>query len=162
MGAKIAGLAQVIENLDAFRSEIGTTAIRDGARAAARVYAQAEREAAPVLLHKDAHSTALDPGAIRDDIRVTAPTVDESGIVHVFVGPGKRTRRVAGWVEWGHRLVKRGYSEMLANGKTRGPGEEVGSVRPHPFLRPSYERSQQEAVQAFTKAAAGRLRRWMR
>lgn len=162
MGVKIAGLEQVLANIDEFRSEMGTAAIKSGTRAAAKVYAEAERAKAPVLDHKTAHSTSLNPGELREDIRITPVRQDEAGFVHTYVGPGNRTHHVAGWVEWGHRLVRGGYSRVLANGKKRGPGKEVGRVPPHPFLRPAYDESQNEAINAFVEAAAKRLRRWLK
>lgn len=162
MAVKIEGLQQVLANIEEFRGEMGSSAIRDGVRAAAKVYAEAERETAPLLDHKTANSTSLDPGAIKEDIRITPVSKDEVGVVHVFVGPGKKTRHVAGWVEWGHRLIKGGYSKVLPTGKLRGPGREVGQVRPYPFLRQAYEQSQVSAIDAFVVAAAKRLKRWMR
>lgn len=162
MGVKITGLDGVIGNINLFRKEIGTTAVRGGLRAAAKVYAEAERESAPVLDRKTANSTALEPGSLKEDIEVQPVKVDADGVASVVVGPGKRTRHVAGWVEYGHRLVKGGQSKVLPDGHLRGPGHEIGSVQPHAWLRPAYERSVNAGIDAFVAAAAKRLRRWMK
>ncbi len=125
---------------------VAEEAIRLGVKAAATVIADAMREAAPVLDARSAKSTALQPGSVRDDIRVVQER-PKDGIVTALIGPGKETQHVALWVEYGHRLVKGGYSKMLANGKTRGPGADGGRVEPHPFLRPAFDESEEKAME---------------
>ncbi len=96
--------------------------------------------------------TALPQGALANDIVLRAYT-DSDGRECVSVQPGKLTDHVAGWVEFGHRLVQGGYSRMdRKTGKTRGPGKEAGQVPAHPFFRPGTEESVEAAVSAIQES----------
>jgi len=63
--------------------------------------------------------------------------------VEVYVGPGK-----AGWYG---RLVEDGHAIVV-------DGKKVGDVPPHPFLRPAFDETTDEAEQAFAKELKRRLR----
>jgi len=62
------------------------------------------------------------------------------------IAAGKLTAHVARWVEYGHRMIRGGRSRLLPNGKTRGPGKQIGFVDAHPFIRPAYEATRQEVI----------------
>lgn len=53
---------------------------------------------------------ALPVGALKAD--VTLEVRRESGLLMAVVGPGKLTAHVARWVEYGHRRVRGGYSDV--------------------------------------------------
>jgi hypothetical protein len=93
------------------------------------------------------HGTAIPPGALKGDIELRFG-FSEEGLPAAIVMPGKYTKHVARWLEYGHRLVRGGYSKALAGGRTRGRGVEIGVVKPYPFLRPAFETSRQAAVEA--------------
>lgn len=96
--------------------------------------------------------TALPIGALANDIVVRSYT-GEGGREFVAVQAGKLTDHVAGWVEYGHRLVHGGYSKLnKQTGKTRGPGSEVGQVPAHPFFRPGAEASADAAATAIIES----------
>ena len=102
---------------------------------------------------KDVSGGILPNGALRSDI-VVRMTRDDDGTLIAVVGPAKLTRWVARLVEYGHRLVRGGRSRVLKNGKTKGPGKEIGTVQAHPFIRPAYEASRQQVADAICKTLA--------
>lgn len=148
------GFDGLIGALDELAGPVAEEAMSEGVKAGAAVIAEAMREAAPVLDHRRAKSTALPPGALKDDIRVSSIRKDKDGYVEAEIGPGRRTQHVALWVEYGHREVRGGESKALGDGKTRGPGREIGRVPEHPFLRPAFEESEGKALEACAAAAS--------
>lgn len=147
------------------RAELRNRALRSGVRAAGNVFKAEIQERAPVLDHKTAQSTALDPGELREDIHVSTH-VDGGTVAESYTGPGERTEHVAYWVEYGHRLVKGGYSHIVKGGphagRFRGPGREVGEVAPHPFVRPAFEAGEAAAKDACDEVILGALAGGMR
>jgi HK97 gp10 family phage protein len=147
MGLETAGYAEMSERFELLRQAMREKAVRSGVRAAGNVILKAIEERAPILDAKSANSTALEPGSLKDDLRVRIGRVDKDGFITAEIGPSAKTSHVARWVEWGHRMVKGGYSKLLASGKTRGPGHALKEdVPPHPFIRPGFEASQGEAL----------------
>lgn len=140
----IQGLAELKATLESLATKDADRCILQALKAGAAIEQAAISEAAPV---KDSTGGLLPDGAIRNDIevRVHRPSGRPA---YVTVAPGKYTAHVARWVEYGHRLVRGGYSKLLKNGKTRGPGKEVGIVEEHPFIRPAYEQSQEAVAKA--------------
>lgn len=54
----------------------------------------------------------------------------------------------AWFVEFGHRIVRGGYSRVDRNGRTRGPGTDTGEKVPaHPFVRPTFDSAGAEWVE---------------
>ena len=157
MELRFTGVDSLLEKLAEVSGPVAEEAMRIGVKAGARVIADGMREAAPVLDERTAKSTALESGALRADIHVYAGK-PEGTLLADLIGPGKKTQHVALWVEYGHRMVKGGYSRVDAIGRSRGPGHEFGSVRPHPFLRPAFEASARAALEACADAALGALR----
>lgn len=149
INASVTGVTEMQERIRALRAGIREQGVRDGVRAGAAVIRDAMIAAAPVLDEKTANSTSLDPGAMKEDIRSRLRATDKQGFASSIIGPGAKTAHVAFWVEFGHRLVRGGHSKVLASGKTQGPGREVGFVPAHPFLRPAFEGSIDDALAAF-------------
>jgi hypothetical protein len=133
---------------------------RHGVRAGARVVQAAITEAAPV--RPDLPSgTALPVGALKNDIVVK--TVKESdGSISAYISPGARTAHAARLVEYGHRLVKGGYSKqgagILGQGYS-GPGRDIGFVPAAPFIRPAWENSEAAAEDAIAMDIAASFSR---
>lgn len=145
MGLEISGLDKLQRRLGKLKVELSGPAEKRMVRAGAKVFkAEVEREA-PVLDRKTAQSTSLKPGALKRGVRIRTPRNAE--VPTAEVGFSKETKRVAGWVERGHRLVKGGYSKVTAKG-SRGPGAEIGEVQAHPFVRPAFERARSAAEEA--------------
>lgn len=144
--AQIVGLKELDAKLSELQTTTATRVINDGLMAGGRIFQAAVTARAPErpLLPS---GTALPPGALRIDIEVHK-SHDPDGLPAVIVGPGKFTQHAARWVEYGHRLVTGGYSKVMASGKTRGHGKEIGEVPAYPFIRPGYEAAREEAVGA--------------
>lgn len=85
----------------------------------------------------------LPEGALKSDIIVRLKR-DDTGRQRAVIGPDKDTAHVANWVEYGHRGIEGGRSTLLANGKTKGPGQHTHDVPEHPFIRPAWESVSQQ------------------
>jgi HK97 gp10 family phage protein len=148
------GLAELEQDLTAIGDEKRVKSIiRKALRAGAVIMQGAIEERAPERPDLPS-SNALPVGALRADIVVTA-TTDETGALAVSVGPGKYTKHVASWVEYGHQMVQGGRLSLFGN----GTGHRVGThgmtstfVPPHPFIRPAYEASREAAAEAIVES----------
>ncbi len=60
---------------------------------------------------------------------------------------------VANWLEYGHRIVKRGGFYTDSRGRKR-KGHVTGFCEPHPFMRRAYDASADEAVAAVAESLA--------
>lgn len=138
------GFDELEAKLNGLATALGGATEKKMVRAGAKVFRDEMVRRAPVLSKKTAGSNALAPGALKDDIGIRMKA-DALGMAEAHVGPGKKTAYVAGFVEYGHRLVKGGQSKVLVSGKTRGSGVQVGEVRAYPFARPAFEAAQREA-----------------
>jgi HK97 gp10 family phage protein len=83
--------------------------------------------------------TALPPGALQSDITVTV-SKDSDNSFSAWIEPGKFTRHVARFVEYGHELI---------HGKNR---KAVGDVRAHPYIRPAFDANEDLAVDAVSES----------
>jgi hypothetical protein len=144
--AQIVGLKELDAKLSELQTTTATRVINEGLMAGGRIFQAAVMARAPERPTLPS-GTALPPGALKLDIEVHR-SHDPEGLPAVIVAPGKFTRHAARWVEYGHRLVKGGYNKLLASGKKRGPGKEIGDVPAYPFIRPGYEAAREEAVGA--------------
>lgn len=152
---QVEGLAEVKAALARFDQKVQDKANRAGLQAAGRVMQAAVTERAPVLDERTAKSTALPPGALKSDIEMSVRKRDN--LRFALIQPGKLTYHVVRWVEYGHRLVKGGYSSRK-RGKMQGHGRQVGDVPAHPFIRPAFEAAAAPAVQAYVGAIQGELK----
>lgn len=135
--------------MKALSAEVTGPMAQRAVRAGGRVIQAAMIERTPVLIEKNAGSDALEPGAVRADIKVRFPAAQNQFEATALIGPGGKTSHVARFVEYGHRMVTGGQSKVLASGKVRGRGKVAEQDVPaHPFLRPAWEESVAEAQAA--------------
>jgi HK97 gp10 family phage protein len=147
----IEGLSDLQATLTDLSTKQADAAIRKALKAGAAIEQAALIEYAPVKV--EGAGGAYPAGALKNDI-VVKMTRDQQGNQIAVVGPDKLTRRLGTWVEYGHRQVTGGYSRKLANGKTRGPGKQIGDVPQHPWVRPAFESSQQAVADAMATTLA--------
>lgn len=141
------GFDDLMKRLDKLGVELGRPAEERMVRAGAEIGKEEMVRLAPVLAEKSPGSDALDPGAIRDGIRILMPK--NADPVEARVGPrGRKLVRIATDVEYGHREVHGGRLELLGNGKVKGRGVAGKDVPAHPFVRPAYENTQGESEKA--------------
>lgn len=143
MDLKFEGMDQLLQRTKIFPKEVALPASRKAVRAGGKVIQAAMVAAAPVQALRTAGSNSLAPGAVQASIKTSTNVTYD--VAEAVIGPAGKPGVVAGWVEYGHRLVKGGSSKVLANGKTRGRGTQIADVPPHPFLRPAFESSVDEA-----------------
>lgn len=136
------GIAEMKARMRSLSQQVCGPMSKRAVRAGGKVIRDAMIEHTPVLIEKNAGSDALDPGAVRADIKVRFPAEQNQYEATALIGPGEKTSHVARWVEYGHRMVTGGQSKVLPGGKTRGRGKvaEV-DVPAYPFLRPAWEES---------------------
>lgn len=147
MSLDFSEIGKLTGGLDAIRLKLKQQGEHKAVRAGARVIQEAMVERTPVQAGTNVGSDSLEPGAMKDDIRVQM--IDDEGEPAALIGPGKKTAHVANWVEYGHRMVTGGQSKLLGKGKSRGSGKaSMVDVPAHPFLRPAFEASEQEALAA--------------
>lgn len=155
MALDLSEMANLTSGFERIRLQMREQGRRKAVRAGARVIQAAMIESTPVLAGTNAGSDSLEPGAIKGDIRISS--IVEDGEPAALIGPGKKTAHVAGWVEYGHRMVSGGQSKVLAGGKTSGSGKAGEDVPAHPFLRPAYERSEAAALEAVSTTLEAEL-----
>jgi HK97 gp10 family phage protein len=143
---KLDGFEQLKATFESLATKDADACLIKALKAGAVIEQAAIVELAPV---KDSTGGILPDGALKSDIQITTHR-PKSRSAYVTVGPGKYTAHVARWVEYGHRLVRGGRSTVLKNGKTRGPGKEIGMVQEHSFVRKGYEASRQAVSDAIS------------
>jgi HK97 gp10 family phage protein len=146
----IEGLSDLQAKLDDLGTKAAERAIRAALKAGAVIEQAAIEERAPTN-----HGTGgtLPAGALAHDI-VIKMTRGDQGTIFAIVGPGKLTKHVAKWVEYGHALIRGGRSRLLADGTRKGPGKQVGNVPAHSFIRTAYEATRQEVATAICTTLA--------
>lgn len=154
---QITGLKELDEKLSTMKTGAAKRIVRRGLLEGARIFQAAVKSRAPERPQLPS-GTALPPGMLKQDIEIHFGTNDE-GLPAAIVEPGKYTRHVARWVEYGHRQVKGGYNRIVKvgrhAGKQRGTGREVSAPVPeHPYIRPAYEAAREIAVRAACEAIA--------
>jgi HK97 gp10 family phage protein len=150
---QLEGLSELQAKLDELSTKQADAAIRKALKAGGEIERAAISERAPI---KDTTGGSLPDGALANDIVVKINRSDQ-GNLYAVVGPDKYTAWVARFVEYGHRLVRGGRSRLLKNGKTRGPGTQVGTVPEHPFIRPAFESTRQEVVDVMCQTLADEI-----
>ena len=146
----------LIAKLEQLAAQVTKEGKRRALRAGGNVIKHAMQDRAPILKVKQPGSNSLEPGALRNGMRVL---LDSQGAdEYAMIGPRANVEHVARWQEFGHRVVTGGYSALLKNGKTRGPGRKIKNVPPRPFLRPAYEESVGAAMEAVRESLGQTIR----
>lgn len=155
MSEYVTGIEDVVSVLLEFPDEIATKALPKGLRAAGNVIRAELRRRTPedpAAVGNRAHGGK---GSLKSTIKmqvITDPRVKD-GVVRVgFWELG----HLAGWVEYGHRIV--GRHSRNERGKIVTRGGYLGDVKPHPFMRPAADASEQAAVEAFYEAVREALK----
>ena len=110
------------------------------------------RQAAPRNTSDHPHPAGELESNIESKVSISARN-DEATVT---VGPSEN-QFYAYFVEFGHRLVKGGYSRVDSRGRTRGPGKEVGNVPPHPFMRPTFDTNAEGWLEKLVEELRARL-----
>jgi HK97 gp10 family phage protein len=142
------GLTELVAKMRKARVEMAGPEMKKALRVGGRVIEDAIVQRAPMLLEEQsAGSDSLEPGALKDGMRVAV--IDGENGPEAIIGPNSKVAHVARWVEYGHRDVHGGYLKLLGNGKTRGTGtaNEV-DIPAYPFIRPAFEASAADAGRA--------------
>lgn len=156
----LAGLQELVARMNRLREQVNGPIAKKAVRAAGNVIKEAMIERTPENIEKNAGSDSLDPGAVKADIKVRFPAEQQVLETTALIGSGSKTAHVAGWVEYGHRMVSGGQSKVLASGKLSGSGNAGAvDVPAHPFLRPAYEEAVEAAQQAEADVLAEELRK---
>ncbi|HEY1213679.1 MAG TPA: HK97 gp10 family phage protein, partial [Bryobacteraceae bacterium] len=105
MDIKVQGFRELASRLRSLAGPQKTEALKRSLRPVGKLTKKAIEDRAPVRPEQPT-TTALPVGALKSDVHY-AVTVDEhKGIGQVTTGPGRKTRHVANWVEYGHKLTK--------------------------------------------------------
>jgi hypothetical protein len=151
--ASLPGLRELNEKLNALKGPAARHIIHDAVMDGGKVL-QAEVQLRAPVRASGPHGSAIPPGALKSDIELVFGFSD--GLPAAIVKPGKYTKHVARFLEYGHRLVRGGYSKIMPGGYIRGPGRASSvDVPAYPFIRPAFE----TAKIAATEAAVASLRR---
>jgi HK97 gp10 family phage protein len=149
---EIEGLSALQAKMEDLSTKQSEAAIRKALRAGAAIEQAAIIERAPVKV--EGRGGEYPAGALQNDIVVTTSRATDGTIIAI-VGPDQYTKRLAGWVEYGHRMVTGGRSRVGKNGKARGPGKvHDESVPAYPFIRPAFEATQAEVAQTMCDVLA--------
>jgi HK97 gp10 family phage protein len=143
------GFDALAKRMSAIAQEVAPRS-RRMVRAGAQVFKDEMVQRAPLLAKKNTGSDSLEPGALKDGIRILVPKSVEP--VEAHIGPrGRELIRVATDVEFGHRQIHGGSLTLLGNGKSKGTGTAGEDVSAHPFVRPTFESAQGAAEAAMVE-----------
>jgi HK97 gp10 family phage protein len=142
------GFAELEKSMEAMGQELGEQICRKALRAGGNVMKGAIAANAPARPPLPS-GTALPVGTLQSDITVTV-TKDNPESFSAWIEPGSRSRHVAKFVEWGHRLVR---------GKSRkgSPGKVIGDVPAHPYIRPAFDANEELVFEAVATTAAAEV-----
>ena len=161
MGITIRGLDELDNLFKTPAPELLDGPLRKAVTGGGKILQAAIAENAPELESPESPgSDALPPGALRSDITMHAFVVKGGTSATAIIEPGKYTKQVARFVEYGHRMVRGGYARVISSGpnkgRSRGPGKALEeNVPAHPFIRPAVEANMARA-QAEMNAIYGR------
>jgi HK97 gp10 family phage protein len=151
MNFELEGMRALVDKLNTAGAKMGGPEMKKALRAGGRVIKEAMVERAPMMLEeKTAGSDSLEPGALKDGMRVAV--IDGENGQEAIIGPNSKVAYVARFVEYGHRQVSGGYLKLLGNGKSRGTGTAGTDIPAYPFLRPAFEASVSEVQTAMEES----------
>lgn len=146
---KITGIDEVCRALDEEVSTVKRKLLGEALQAGVQPIKEAVYARTPVSAHPPSESsteiTVLQH--LKDSIISAVEVTDKGGVASVGFGD---MGQVANWVEYGHKLI--GHAEdtgKLRKGKPVYSHKELGTVEPHPFIRPATETAANAAVEEF-------------
>jgi hypothetical protein len=152
--------SKVLINIEAVRAKMAADGQRRAVLAGARVIGAAMVERIPVLAGKNEGSDSLNPGELKENVRVRTKRIDGEtvGLAGPAGGAGKYGK-IAYDVEYGHRMVTGGESKLGADGNFHGGGKaSEKDVPAHPCLRPAFEASAGQALAAMGQSLGETLK----
>jgi HK97 gp10 family phage protein len=156
MRLQVTGLDEMQGKVKLVQQAMREDVVRQAARAGAGVILGAMQARAPERVDMPtAESTSLPPGAIKASLRISIAKM-RAGLVTAKIGPTKKIKGLVAAVEYGHRLIKGGWSRVTAK-RVAGPGKVIGHVPAHPFLRPAFDESASDAIAASAAVVRERL-----
>lgn len=154
---RVEGIGEVKKFLEDFDAKMQDRAMRQALGAGGEVFLEAVTEAAPERV--DWLGGRLPPGALKADVQLVTKRLD-GGQLAAIVQFGKLTYWIAGFVEYGHRLIRRAAGgKFKLKVKGSGRGAQIGTVEPHQFIRPAFEASKARAIAAFVERFKAELRK---
>lgn len=170
---EVTGLAELSAALKQLPRNIGQNVLRGAVYAGAKVITNAVVERAPIYTGDD---TRILPDVIKNNVYMKHINDLSSEIQQVFfvgIRRGKKNKDKKGrdprdafywtWVEFGHHVVPRvakgGAALTVRRAALASPTGLAGSsyVLPHPFFRPAYAASKDQAVIAIREYLAKRI-----
>jgi len=151
VGFDFVGFEKLGSKMDALATELVEETQVKMLRAGAKVFKAEMEERAPVLDHKTAQSTSLAPGELKKNIGTYLHRNEVP--LEIGIGPNGKVDHVAYWLEYGHRMVHGGWSQLARSGAGKGtmftgPGTTGDDVPAHPFIRPAFEAGEAPAEMA--------------
>lgn len=140
---ELRGVRELQYKLDSLQSGVRQRIVQAGLQAAADVFANALRAAAPVRTTRGERP----PGELRDSV-ATKVTVAPNGSEGTARIGFEHLGQLAHWLEFGHNIK----SGKGASSKT------VGYAKPHPFVRAAADAARTAALQAFVDTVKEQLK----
>lgn len=116
-------------------------------QAGGEVFKQAIEERTPVRTPAMS-GDALPPGRLKGDINIKTIQGRGEHSAGVKVGPSSETELVMRLVEFGHVVAEQKGGSFKSKVVRAGIRYAVKRVPPHPIMRPAWEASQQQSMQA--------------
>lgn len=142
---KVEGGDKVARRLQMLAQEVASKHMREAAKKGAEEFLARAKENAP----------KGKTGILKEDMMIEIVKETKSQVQY-GIGPGKK-----GWygrlVEYGHKIVLGG--SLRSTKKNPVPqGKHVGNVKPHPFLRPTFDSANKNAEKAVVDEIRRRLK----
>jgi hypothetical protein len=147
-------------------------AVPAGEDAAARVYLQAARAAAPIEttgnpFGKYRNATSKHPGQLKGSIKIIrtrnrstlSTEIGGNTIMRIFVGPEKKKGYYGFFVEKGHKTAGPHRIARKSSGSTHSQSGVTsrGNIAPHPWFEPAIRSAESSAMNAFESAFNSKL-----
>lgn len=155
VSVRVDGADEILRNLNRLPPQVRRQHLLEAVKPGAEIIRQAIEEKAP-RGEGDKEYKGRKIGHLADSIVVEGRVVDDDAVIY-SIGPDK-DHYYARWVEFGHALIK--VTNRIKNAKGRTVKREtrkIGEVPPHPFMRPGYDSSKDDAERAVARELKRRL-----
>lgn len=155
VSVRVSGADEILRNLNRLPPQVRRQHLLEAVKPGAEVIKRAVEEKAP-RGEGDATYKGQPIGHLADSIVVEGEVMDDDAVIYK-IGPDKH-HFYAPFVEFGHAIVRVTNRIKNAAGRTiRRETQELGQVPPHPFMRPAYDESKNEAERAVARELQRRL-----